>query len=199
MVDATDSEKKRSITVVRIDSSNTSRTSDAIGGILCEVVAGILHRTIELRLKPWFGGQLTCGDWAKQLCTARADVAQHFNLLHLELEASQPSLQSRSELEVQLTHKYIAGVVYRNDSDVATALAEPLARTKVAPWANKIDESVASRCIVYVWCADSGWEETRRPQMLLKTDVGGHAISYSKPHPSSSQVKFAHVWDKMCQ
>jgi hypothetical protein len=74
MVDATDSEKKRSITVVRIDSSNTSRTSDAIGGILCEVVAGILHRTIELRLKPWFGGQLTCGDWAKQSAFASVQV-----------------------------------------------------------------------------------------------------------------------------
>lgn len=51
MVDAADPEKKRCIAVVRIDGSDTSRTGDAIGRVLCEVVTSVLHRAIELRLE----------------------------------------------------------------------------------------------------------------------------------------------------
>jgi hypothetical protein len=97
MVDTTNPEEEWRITVVRIDGSDAGRASDAIGGILGEVVAGVLHRTIELRLEAWFGSQLTCGDWAEQLCTAGAEIPKHFDLLHLELKAGQASIHFRSK------------------------------------------------------------------------------------------------------
>ena len=86
MVDTADPEEKWCIAVIWMNGSNTSRAGDAIRRILCEVISGVLHRAIELWLEAWLGGQLSCGDWAQQLCTARAEVAQDFDLLHLELE-----------------------------------------------------------------------------------------------------------------
>lgn len=65
MVDAANPEEKRRIAIIRVDGSNTSRTSDAIGWILCEVISSVLDRTVELRLKAGFGDQLTCSDGSK--------------------------------------------------------------------------------------------------------------------------------------
>jgi len=148
LVDTTDPEEKWRIAVVRIDSSDTSRTGDTVRRILSEVVACVLHRTIELRLEAWFGSQLACGDWAKQLCTTGAEIPKNFNLLHFELRAGQCCFHFKSEAEAQPTHKYMAGVVYRNDSDVETVLADPLAWTSVVARAKIINESIASRSIV---------------------------------------------------
>jgi len=151
MVDATDPEEEGCIAVVRIDCSDASRTGDAIKRILCEVVSGVLYRAIELRFETWFGGQLTCGNWAEQLSTSGAEVAQDFDLLYFELEAGQLCVDVNSEVEMEVTHKYNAGVVYRNDSDVGTAVAGPLARTQVVLKASRSNERFESRPIVDVW------------------------------------------------
>lgn len=91
---------------------------------------------------------MTSGNWAEQLCTARAEVAQDFNLLHLELEGGQFSMRLKSVVVVKLTHRYIAGVVYRNDSDIGASVAGPLALTQVVPSANRSTENVTRRPIV---------------------------------------------------
>lgn len=75
MVDAADPEEEWCVAVVGIDCSDASRTGNAIERILREVIAGVLHRAIELWFETGFGGQLTRGDWTEQLCAAGAEVA----------------------------------------------------------------------------------------------------------------------------
>ena len=49
---------------------------------------------------------------------------------------------------MNLAHRYNAGVVYRNDSDIGTAVAGSLARTSEVLKARKSIENVTSRSIL---------------------------------------------------
>jgi len=49
---------------------------------------------------------------------------------------------------VKHTHKYIAGVVYKNDSEVETSVAGPIAQTQVVLTANRSRENVTSGTIM---------------------------------------------------
>jgi hypothetical protein len=69
-------------------------------------------------------------------------------LLHLKLGVCQPWIHFKSGVEVNLAHRYNAGVVYRNDSDIGTAVAGSLARTSEVLKARKSIENVTSRSIL---------------------------------------------------
>jgi hypothetical protein len=71
-------------------------------------------------------------------------------LLHLELGAGQPSIRIKSGADVRFTHKYNAGVVYKNESDVETEAVDPPALTRVAVQDSKSNENFTSRPIVFV-------------------------------------------------
>jgi hypothetical protein len=53
-------------------------------------------------------------------------------------------------MEVELTHRYIAGVVYMNDSVVGTALASPFARARVTPKATQVKPHVLNNFILWI-------------------------------------------------
>jgi hypothetical protein len=81
------------------------------------------------------------------LCAAGAEVAQDFDLLHLELGDGQ-SVWCKSGTELELTHRYIAGVVYMNDSVIGTALAGSSARARVTQKATQVEAKVLKNFIL---------------------------------------------------
>jgi hypothetical protein len=67
-------------------------------------------------------------------------------------------------VELGLTHRYIAGVVYMNDSVIGTALAGWSARARVATKATQIKTVVLKDFILWIL---NSWKERQSYKMLV--------------------------------
>jgi hypothetical protein len=71
----------------------------------------------------------------------------------------------KSGVELGLTHRYIAGVMYMNDSVVGTALAGPSARARVATKATHVNAIVLKDFIMEI---PIRWKAEGSNKMLVR-------------------------------